>query len=93
MILKMIIPIKLRVKGTIAILKEQLVSLFHFSVAARISIKDKSIKSPTITALQYWGRPVMVVILGRIMAVNIKIPLSNTNYPLESYCDGIVVHC
>ena len=48
----MTIPIKLRVKGMIAILKEQLMFLFHFSVAAKISIKDRSIKSPIITALQ-----------------------------------------
>ncbi|MEN6552628.1 MAG: hypothetical protein ABFC34_07040 [Methanobacterium sp.] len=67
----------------IAILKEHLTFLFHFSVAVRVSIKDKSIKSPTITALQFWGRPVIVVILGKIMAVNIKIPLINTNHYLE----------
>jgi hypothetical protein len=80
----MIIPMALEVKGMIAILKEQLMSLFHFSVAVRISIKDKSIKSPTITALQFWGRPVIVVILGGIMAVNIKIPFINTNHYLEN---------
>ena len=50
-----------------AILKVQLLSLFHFSVAARISIKDKSIKSPTMTALQLWGRAMIVVILGGTM--------------------------
>ena len=83
----MTIPIKLKVKGMIAILKEQLMFLFHFSVADRISLKDKSIKSPIITALQYWGRPVVVatdltpeettleeITLGEIMGVNIKIP-------------------
>lgn len=77
----------MKVKGMIAILKEQLMFLFHFPVADRISIKDKSIKSPIITALQYWGRPVAVVTdsilektilegitLGEIMVVNIKIP-------------------
>jgi hypothetical protein len=79
----MIIPMALEVKGMIAILKEQLMSLFHFSVAVRISIKDKNIKSPTITALQFWGRPAIVIILGEIMAVNIKIPLINTSYHLE----------
>jgi hypothetical protein len=56
----MTIPIKLKVKGMIAILKEQLMYLFHFSDAARISIKHRSIKSPIITALQYWGRPMVV---------------------------------
>jgi len=57
----MIIPIKLRVKGVIAILKEQLIFRFHFSVATRISIKDRSIKSPIIIVLQYWGIPMVVV--------------------------------
>jgi hypothetical protein len=71
------------VKGIIAILKEQLMSLFHFSVAVRISIKDKNIKSPTITAFQFWERPAIVVILDETMAVNIKIPLINTSYHLE----------
>jgi hypothetical protein len=47
--------IKLKIKRMIAILKEQLMFLFHFPVADRISLKDKSIKSPIITALQYWG--------------------------------------
>lgn len=79
----MITPMKLRVKGAIAILKEQFMSLFHFSVSARSSIKNKSIKSPTITVLQCWGRLVIVVMLGGIMAVNIKIPSSNTNHCLE----------
>lgn len=88
----MTIPIKLRVKGIIAILKEQLMFLFHFSVATRISIKDRSIKSPIITALQYWGIPMVVVadltpeyitleetVLYETMVVNIKIPMININ--------------
>ncbi|MGE5458774.1 MAG: hypothetical protein ACM3RX_10505 [Methanococcaceae archaeon] len=92
----MIIPIKLRVKGMIAILKEQLMFLFHFSDAARISIKHRSIKSPIITAFQYWGRLVVVatdstpeetilegITLGEIMVVNIKIPVSNNNLNLN----------
>jgi hypothetical protein len=91
-ILKMRIAMKLKVKGMIAMLKEKLMFLFHFLDAARISIKHKSIKSPTITELQYWGRPVVVAIdpapkevisegvtLGEITFVNIKTPVSNNN--------------
>jgi hypothetical protein len=72
--LKMTTTIKLRVKGIIAILKEKLMSRFHFRVAARTSIIDRSIKSPTITMLQYWGRPVVVVTIGEIVFVSIKTP-------------------
>lgn len=77
----------------IAILKEQLMFLFHFSVATRISIKDRSIKSPIITALQYWGIPMVVVadltpeqttleemVLCEITVVNIKIPVIYINF-------------
>jgi|GEM_PF-4960406 len=77
--LKMTTTIKLRVKGIIAILKEKLMSRFHFRVAARTSIIDRSIKSPTIIIFQYWGRPVVVEIIGEIMFVNAKIPVNNSN--------------
>ncbi len=74
MILKMAIPIKLKVKGIIAIVNEHLTSLFHLSVAAIISIKDKSSKSSIITAPQYSGRPIVATVMG-VMVVSIKIPL------------------
>lgn len=101
----MTIPIKLRVKGAIAILKEQLMFLFHFSDTARISVKHRNIKSPIITAFQYWGRPVVVatdltpeettlegITLGKIIVVNIKIPVSNYNLYLNIEYDEIIVY-
>jgi hypothetical protein len=93
---------KLRVKGMIAILNEQLMFLFHFSVAARISINDRSIKSPIMTALQLWGIPVLAmnltpeettleeITLDEIMVVNIHIPVSYIYLYLNIFYDQII---